>query len=259
MRRGTMMRTRDLYLYEVIDIVGQGQYEYMEHLWADPVLRMPEMFGLQGAFYVLGAGGGRWPQVVNIWDIGSEGWLGWAKNADRLNLKRRKAFYGEWWDTAAQWRSGGFDRLVAGVPGSPSTPEIAAAGIRGTVFWNEILTVRPGTQLEFLAAVAEERVPLLADYGIAPTGLYEVTSNQHEVVMVWAASIPATTRYRQNRDAARGLCEEGEADDRIPAWDRRSAAWVTGGDTHLMTPLPRTVYGPDDWEDASLEDWLGGA
>jgi len=31
---------------------------------------------------------------------------------------------------------------------------------------------------------------------------------------------------------------------------------VTGGDTHLMTPLPRTVYGPDDWEDASLEQWL---
>jgi hypothetical protein len=23
-----------------------------------------------------------------------------------------------------------------------------------------------------------------------------------------------------------------------------------------MTPLPRTVYGPDDWEDATLEQWL---
>ena len=26
-----------------------------------------------------------------------------------------------------------------------------------------------------------------------------------------------------------------------------------------MTPLPRTVYGPDDWEDASLDDWLAHA
>ena len=34
------------------------------------------------------------------------------------------------------------------------------------------------------------------------------------------------------------------------------AGFVTGGDTHLMTPLPGTVYGPDDWEDASLDDWL---
>jgi hypothetical protein len=24
----------------------------------------------------------------------------------------------------------------------------------------------------------------------------------------------------------------------------------------VMTPLPRTVYGPDDWEDASLDDWF---
>ena len=105
--------------YEVVDVVGQGQYDYMEHLWKDPVLRMPEMFGLQGAFYVCAAGGGRWPQVVNIWDIGSKGWTGWAANVDRMNLKRRKAFYGDWWDEAAKWRSGGFDRLCGGVPGQP--------------------------------------------------------------------------------------------------------------------------------------------
>ena len=63
------MSTRNLYLYEVVDVVGQGQYAYMEHLWQDPVLRMPEMFGLQGSFYVCAAAGGRWPQVVNIWEF----------------------------------------------------------------------------------------------------------------------------------------------------------------------------------------------
>jgi hypothetical protein len=173
-----------------------------------------------------------------------------------MNLKRRKAFYGDWWDKAAQWRTGGFDRLCAGVPGSPSTDEIRAQGIRGTLFLNEILTVRPGTQLEFLAAVARERVPMLADYGHRPTGLYEVTSNQHEVVMIWAADIPSQVRLRQNRDRTRGLCDEGEVDKRLIEWDRLSAGYVTGGDTHIMTPLPRTVYGPDDWEDASLDDWL---
>ena len=105
-RRRASMSTRNLYLYEVVDIVGQGQYAYMEHLWQDPVLRMPEMFGLQGSFYVCAAAGGRWPQVINIWDVGAQGWLGWAANVDRMNLKRRKAFYGDWWDQAAEWRSG---------------------------------------------------------------------------------------------------------------------------------------------------------
>jgi len=253
------MQTRNLYLYEVVDVIGQGQYEYMEHLWKDPVLRMPEMFGLQGAFYICSAGGGRWPQVINIWDIGSKGWMGWASNVDRMNLKRRKAFYGDWWDAAAKWRTGGFDRLCAGVPGSPSTEEIKAQGIKGTLFVNEILTVRPGSALEFLDAVAEVRKPLMAEYGHHATGLYEVTSNQHEVVMVWATDIPSNVRWHQNRDNTRGLCNEGEADDRIVRWERLSAQYVTGGDSHIMTPLPRTVYGPDDWEDASLDDWLNGA
>ena len=250
------MTTRNLYLHEVVDVIGQGQYDYMEHLWQDPVLRMPEMFGLQGSFYVCAAGGGRWPQVINIWDIGSKGWSGWASNVDRMNLKRRKAFYTDWWDKAANWRTGGFDRLCAGVPGSPSTPEIIEAGIKGTLFVHELLTVRPGSALEFLAAAVELRTPFMADYGHAATGLYEVTSNQHEVVMVWATDIPSQIRLRQNRDTTRGLCDEGDVDERLTDWDRISAQFVTGGDTHLMTPLPRTVYGPDDWEDATLEQWL---
>ena len=146
---------RRLYLHETVDVVGQGQYEYMEHLWKDPVLRMPDMFGLQGSFYVCAAGGGRWPQVINIWDVGSKGWIGWASNVDRMNLKRRKAFYGDWWDEAAKWRSGGFDRLCGGVPGCPTSEELMDAGVRGTLFVHESLTVRPGAPLDFLAAVAE--------------------------------------------------------------------------------------------------------
>ena len=57
----------------------------------------------------------------------------------------------------------------------------------------------------------------MRDYGHEPTGLYEVLSNQHEVVMVWATDIPSQVRLRQNRDTTRGLCDEGEADDRIVA------------------------------------------
>jgi hypothetical protein len=217
---------------------------------------MPDMFGLQGSFYVCAAGGGRWPQVINIWDVGSRGWKGWASNVDRMNLKRRKAFYGDWWDEAATWRSGGFDRLCGAVPGCPTSEELMDAGVRGPLVGHEVLTVRPGAALDFLAAVAEARVPLLREYGHEVTGLYEVMANQHEVVMVWATDIPSQVRLRQNRDAARGLDDDGEADDRLVAWERTAAEFVTGGDTHVMTPLPRTVYGPPDWEDASLEDWL---
>ena len=65
---------------------------------------------------------------------------------------------------------------------------------------------------------------------------------------------PAAARTATPRAAS---SDEGEADDRLVAWERTSAECVTGGDTHIMTPLPRTVYGPPDWEDAlDSTDWL---
>src|SRR5690606_26514633 len=89
---GGSVAERDLYLHEVIDIVGQGQYDYMAHAAREPTNAMPGMLTLQGTFFVCAVGGGRWPQVVNLWDVGEAGWDGWAANVDRLNLKRRAAF-----------------------------------------------------------------------------------------------------------------------------------------------------------------------
>lgn len=247
---------RRLYLHEVVDIVGQGQYDYMEHVAREPVQQMPSMMSLQGTFFVCAAGaGGRWPQVVNIWDLGPDGWDAWARNVDRLNLKRRSAFYGEWWDEAAQWRSGGVDRLCGAVPGCPTTEELAAADVRGTLFLHELLTVRPGSALDFLDAVAQVRVPLLHEHGHELTGLYEVLGNAHEVVCVWATSVQAQAELRRSRDAARGLAG-GDGDDRLVSWEETAAGYVTGGGAEVMTPLPGTVYGPAAWEDASLNDWL---
>lgn len=249
------MENRGLFLHETVDIVGQGQYDYMEHVRREPVQRMPSMMSLQGTFFVCAVGGGRWPQVVNIWDIGPDGWDGWARNVDRLNLKRRSAFYGDWWDAAAQWRSGGFDRLCGAVPGSPTTAEIAAAGIRGSLFVQELHTVRPGAALDYLAAVVEERVPVLHEHGHRAVGVYEVLGSLTEVVMVWATTVPDQARLRRSRDGAYGLAAGG-GDGRLAAWDRRAASFVTGGTSQIMTPLPGTVYGPESWEDASLDDWF---
>lgn len=250
------MVDRHLYLHETVDIVGQGQYDYMAHVGREPTNVMPEMLSLQGTFFVCAMGGGRWPQVINIWDVGDAGWQGWAANVDRLNLKRRNAFYGDWWDEASKWRSGGFDRLCGGVAASPSTAELAAAGTRGTLFVHQLLTVQPGRALDYLGAVVAQQVPLWHEYDHEPTGIYEVLGNQHEVVVVWAASIGAQTRLRAARDGALGFGDVTVADDRLLAWEREAAEWVTGGDTHLMTPMPGTVYGPDEWDEASLDDWL---
>jgi hypothetical protein len=247
---------RSVFVHETVDIVGQGQYDYMEKVNREPAQHMPDMTKLQGTFYILGFGGGRWPQVINIWDCGGDGWDGWGRNLDRLNLKRRKAFYGDWWDEAAQWRTGGFDRVCAGIPESPTTQQIKERGIKGSLFVNEVISVKPGKQIEYLNLVAEKRVPMMEDHGITATGLWEVVNNNHEIVMIWATTVDAWVQYQKNQDASRGLDDIGDVDERLPQWENTAASFTVSGDTHIMTPLPGTVYGPDDWEEADLSSWL---
>ena len=50
---------RPIFVHETIDIIGQGQYDYMEKVNREPAQHMPDMTSLQGTFYVLGFGGGR--------------------------------------------------------------------------------------------------------------------------------------------------------------------------------------------------------
>ncbi|GAG44945.1 unnamed protein product, partial [marine sediment metagenome] len=159
-------------------------------------------------------------------------------------------FYGDWWDEAAKYRSGGFDRIAAVVPGCPTTAEIKAGGIKGTVFVQQLLEVRPGTQVEYLAAVAAERAPLLAERGIHLTHLLEVINNPTEIIVVWATDLPKWVELRKDFDTTRGLDDSGTPDPRLTEWQSVENRYVTGGHTRLMTPRPGSVYGPESWDEA---------
>ncbi|MEE9415277.1 MAG: hypothetical protein V3V01_08330, partial [Acidimicrobiales bacterium] len=136
---------RRFFLHETVDIIGQGQYQYMDLVAREPVHDMAGLFRLWGTFFVIGASGGRWPRVINLYDGGANGWDGWLANLDRLNLRRRDEFYHDWWDEAAQFRSGGSDRVAATAPGHPSNDELEERGVSGTVFVHQLLEVSPGS------------------------------------------------------------------------------------------------------------------
>ena len=76
---------------------------------------------------------------------------------------------------------GGFDRLLGAVPGCPTIETLRSDGVQGSLFVHELTEVRPGTALDYLAAVREERAPVLAEYGHRLVGLYEVLMNDYEV------------------------------------------------------------------------------
>jgi hypothetical protein len=232
---------RSLYLHEVIDIVGLGAWPYMEHT-VQAAGDEKVNFVLQGTWYTMGITG-RWSQVINLWDVPG-GWDGWRDAVDRLNLERtaNKDLEG-WWQQAFTYRSGGFDRLLLGAPGSPTTDELVAAGVRGTLFVHELTEVRPGAQLEYLAAVREVRVPMLADYGHTVTGLYEVAMNDTEVCTVWATDVDSHVAIGRALDATRRL-GPGDTDDRLVIWRTMAQEYTTRWREELMTPYPGTPLGP---------------
>lgn len=245
---------RGLLLHEVIDIVGLGAWPYMEHTVrasGDEKVN----FRLQGTWYTMGITG-RWSQVINIWDVPG-GWDGWRTTVDRLNLKRteNKALEG-WWQEAFRHRSGGFDRLLLAAPGSPTTDELEARGVRGSLFVHEVTEVRPGAQGDYLAAVVAERAPLLAEHGHVLTGAYEVAMNDTEVITVWATDVDAHVQLQQAVSAAGGHepSSAGPTDQRLTAWRRTAREWTVRWREELMTPYPGTRLGPVAAADEGRED-----
>ena len=119
-----MSADRDLFLHEFIDINGMHQWEYMEHTLQQSGDEKVG-FELLGTWYTMGITA-RWPQVVNVWEIpgGCDGWFG---KVDRLGLKRASnVTLNAWWKQAFEYRSGGFDRLLAAAPGCPTLASLAA-------------------------------------------------------------------------------------------------------------------------------------
>jgi hypothetical protein len=222
-----------LLLHEVIDIVGLGAWPYMEHTAR---ARGDEKvnFVLQGTWYTMGITG-RWSQVVNLWDVPG-GWEGWHTAVERLNLQRRaNKDLEQWWQEAFRHRSGGFDRLLVGAPGCPTTAQSVAAGVRCDLFVHELTEVRPGAQRDYLAAVADQRVAVMADFGHTLTGLYEVAMNDTEVITTWATGVEAHVRLQR---------ATADRDPRVTAWQATARGFATRRREELMTPYPGTPLGP---------------
>jgi hypothetical protein len=240
----TVPADRDLFLHEFIDINGMHQWDYMEHTLQQSGDEKVE-FELLGTWYTMGITA-RWPQVVNVWEIPG-GWEGWFGKVDRLGLKRASnATLNAWWKQAFEYRSGGFDRLLGAVPGCPNIESLTRDGVRGSLFVHELTEVRAGTALDYLAAVREERAPLLAEYGHTLVGLYEVLMNDYEVCTIWATDADAHVRAGKARDVARGLAAETDTpgDPRFEAWHERARTWTVRWREELMTPHVGTLCGP---------------
>ncbi|MFA9564054.1 MAG: NIPSNAP family containing protein [Acidimicrobiales bacterium] len=245
-----MTNTR-AYIHEFIDIRGTHRADYMHHMtanWSPNAQedRNQQCFGVWG---VLGSTG-HWPQVCNIWEEDgldglADSFAGEAVGAGMQDPKLEK-----WWAKAAEFRRGGFDRILLPAPWMPTIGEQLVDGVRAEVFAHEILRGAPRTAHDLLGRAQERAVPAFEPFGWRLAGAWTTAMrDDDEAVLLWA--LPSWRAWADAEAVQR-------TDAGITWWRTAARATVTDWQRILMVAAPlcpfRTGRQPSrsdrvDWEE----------
>ncbi|NUW31552.1 hypothetical protein HTZ77_08950 [Nonomuraea sp. SMC257] len=237
---------RAIYLIEEVDFRPMNSRRPLEYLtWLtrykreDETLERPTLtsgtsirsrdIDLAGAFYAVGITGHPQFKAVTLWECHG-GWDGgWRQMMNIYRGVDDRLFLSDIDDL----RFSAFSRPLGAVPGTPSLADVG----RSEFYLFESARVRPGAALDYLEAVRAERAPLMAEHGHELVGLYEVLFCDTEVVTIWGVSLDDHLRTQRARDAALGLDDEAEPDDRLLGWAKRAR-------DHLDGPWRETLLAP---------------
>ncbi|MEZ5143327.1 MAG: hypothetical protein R2726_12540 [Acidimicrobiales bacterium] len=177
-----------VYIHELIDVIGQNRAKYLHHMTANwvPVAIEERNQRCFGVFGTVGSTG-RWPEVVNIWEL--DGWDGLVANFSHelSHASLQDPSLAEWWAVAASLRRGGFDRIVVPAPWTRSIDELVANGVRGEVYAHELIEVPPGGAPDLLDAVESVGRVTVEALGAELVGAFRVAMvGDREVILVWA-------------------------------------------------------------------------
>ena len=209
-----------MYIHEFVDVIGTERARYQHHMTANWV---PSVVGVRrqrcfGVFSVVGSTG-RWPQVVNLWELDS-----WADLAHDFELElsapgHRDPILSEWWERAASFRTGGTDRILVSHPDSPGVEEWSARGGTGAVaYLHETLRCAPGGAPGLCDAVVGAVAREHAGHGLRLVAAFRTAmGSDDEVIVVWGLpDWPTWAAYESAVDAG-GLpaLRDASARDRI--------------------------------------------
>jgi len=177
-----------VYIHEFVDVIGHNRSRYMHHMTANwvPVARAERNQLCYGVWATVGSTG-RWPEVVNMWEL--DGWDGLVANFahELVGTGAQDDSLAEWWAAAASLRRGGVDRIVVPAPWTRPIGALVADGVRGTTYAHELVTVPPGTAPALLDAVRDEGVAAWAAVGAESVGAFRVAMGADtEAILLWA-------------------------------------------------------------------------
>jgi hypothetical protein len=243
-----------VYTHEFIDIRGPHRPQYMHHMTANwsPIAQEERNQLCFGVWGVVGTTD-RWPRVINMWE--EDGFTGLAAGlgheTGRPNMQDAKLE--KWWNEAANYRSGGFDRVMIPAPWTRTIEELTAEGVRAVVYAHEMVTVAPGTAADFLEVVRAEMRPAYSGYGWElVSAMRTAMIDESECLLIWA--IPtwdAWSRFELDID---------QADGPLRDWQQRLYTRSRGFRRFLMldAPLSPLRIGRQPARSDRKDDWNEG-
>jgi hypothetical protein len=197
-----------VYIHEVIDIIGHHRARYMQHMTANwgPIGQEERGQLCYGVWAVIGSTGA-WPKTVNVWE--HDGWSGLAESfrTEAVGRGAQDPALEQWWARAADFRSGGYDRIVVPAPWTRTIEQLCADGVRGEVYAHEIVAVDPGAAVDLLER-ARDASDLHGRHGWELVGAFTTAmANDDEALLLWA--IPTWQQWA-----------DGEGDRDLLTWRR---------------------------------------
>jgi hypothetical protein len=209
------MSNDKVYIHELIDIIGHNRARYMHHMTANWVpVAIEERNQLCFGVWATVGSTGRWPEVVNMWEL--DGWDGLVGNFSHelVGAGAQDPSLAEWWAVAASLRRGGVDRIVVPEPWTRSIAALIDDGVRGEIYSHELVRVPAGAAPDFLAAFREQAVPVLEAFDLDLVGAFRVAMvNDSEAIVIWA--IPDWATWARVEQAWQG---QGDDADLLAAW-----------------------------------------
>ncbi len=240
-----------VYIHEYIDIIGHQRANYMHHMTANfsPLGQEERNQLCYGVWGVVGSTG-RWPQVINIWE--EDGLDGIARSF-RHELGHpglQNPSLATWWAKAAEFRSGGTDRLLRPAPWTRTIEELCRDQVGGELYAHEAITVPPGCSAQYLEAVRLEAIPAYQELGWELAGAWEtIMTDESECFVLWA--IPTWEQWAELERSLR-------SHPRLSQWWSESLRRTTSFRRILLVDSPlcpfRTHRQParsdqTDWQD----------
>ena len=182
------MTNRCVYIHEFIDIIGHHRADYMHHMTANwcPEARKERTQLCFGVWGTVGSTG-RWPEVVNMWELPDWDGLVADFSHELARPSLQDPTLAAWWAKAAKFRRGGVDRILVPEPDSLTITEHCAAGTRGAVYAHELMTLPVEGARAFLDAYGESGRAANERAGAVPVGAFRVALvNGYEAIVISA-------------------------------------------------------------------------